>query len=64
MICEEFVHFVLCDSGITGERWLAKILGSLLSCGIDSMYLRGHGYDGAGNMAWRCNGAAAIIQMS
>ena len=32
--------------------------------GLEIKYVRGQAYDGAGNMAGRCNGAAALIQSS
>ena len=61
-ICEEFVDFVLCDTGTTGTAIAGKILGTLETYGLNLGYLRGQGYDGAGNMAGKYRGAAATIQ--
>ena len=61
LIREDFVGFFECDSGITGRSLADKITSSLQSFGLDLAYLRGQGYDGAGNMAGSVNGAAALI---
>ena len=61
-ICEEFVDFVLCDTGTTGTAIAGKILGTLETYGLNLGYLRGQGYDGAGNMAGKYRGAAVTIQ--
>ena len=53
--------FFECDSGITGCSLADKITSSLQSFRLDLAYLRGQGYDGAGNMAGSVNGAAAVI---
>ena len=63
-IQEEFVDFILCDTGITGSAIAAKILEALQGYGLDMNYLRGQAYDGAGNMAGKYHGAAAVIQSS
>ena len=39
-----------------------KILGALEEFGLDTSYLRGQAFDGAGNMVGKYIGAAAIIQ--
>ena len=59
---EEFVAFLLCDTGITGAAIAEKILGGLKGYGLDLGCLRGQSYDGTGNMAGKYHGAAAIIQ--
>ena len=59
---EEFVDFLLCDTGITGAAIAEKILGALKGYGLDLGCLRGQSYDGAGNMAGKYHGAAVIIQ--
>ena len=61
-IREEFVDFVLCDTGTTGNAIADKILGTLAVYGLNISSLRGQGYDGAGNMAGKYRGAAVIIQ--
>ena len=50
-IREEFVGFVLCDKGTTGSAIADKILETLAAYGLNITFLRGQGYDGAGNMA-------------
>ena len=61
-ICEEFIDFICCDTGTTGAAIAEKILGALREYGLDLDYLRGQSYDGAGNMAGKCKGAAVCIQ--
>ena len=51
--------FVLCDTGMTGRALSENILQQ---CNLDLHLLRGQGYDGAGNMAGRYSGTAALIQ--
>ena len=63
-IREEFIEFVLCDSGTTGEAIATKLVSSLQKLGLDLDNLRGQGYDGAGNMAGRAQGVAARIQQN
>ena len=60
-IREDFVTFIECDSGITGQALADKILGFLSSHNVDPNKLRGQAYDGAGNMSGKTNGAAALI---
>ena len=61
-IREEFVGFVLCDTGTSGRALSDKILSTLQEFNLDLRMLRGQGYDGAGNMAGRYSGTAALIQ--
>ena len=61
MIREDFITFLECDMGITGQCLADKILGYLHSCGLDLNKLRGQAYDGAGNMAGSVRGTAALI---
>ena len=61
LIREDFVGFFECDLGITGRILADKITSTLKSFSFDLAYLRGQGYDGAGNMAGKVNGAAALI---
>lgn len=60
-IREDLVEFVECDSGVTGRAIAEKITESIQSNGLDLSKLRGQAYDGAGNMAGKTNGVAAII---
>ena len=50
-IREEFVDFVSCDTGTSGSAVAHKILEALQGFGLDTSYLRGQAFDGAGNMA-------------
>lgn len=61
-IREEFIAFVPCKGGVTGEALSQLILLTLAKYGLDSNLLRGQGYDGAGSMAGRISGVAARIQ--
>ena len=61
-IREEFVGFVPCDQGLSGEALSNTIMQSITKSGISMDNCRGQGYDGAGNMAGKCSGAAARIQ--
>ena len=61
VIREEFVDFVPCN---TGRALADEILETLQDYGLEIKHLRGQAYDGAGNMAGRCNGAATLIQSS
>ena len=60
-IREEFVDFVLCNTGTTGVAIAEKLLATMEEYGFNPEYLRGQAYDGAGNMAGKCRGAAARI---
>ena len=61
-IREEFVEFILCDTGTSGNAVAGKILEALEEYGLNVDYLRGQAFDGAGNMAGKYRGAAAVIQ--
>ncbi len=60
-IKEDLVQFVECASGVTGRAVADKIKDFVWSNGLDPCKLRGQAYDGAGNMAGKRNGVAAII---
>ena len=62
MIREEFLEFVLCDTGTSRQAIADKIKFTLEKLTLDLNDLRGQGYDGAGNMSGKYRGAAAIIQ--
>ena len=63
-IREEFIEFILCESGTTGEALARTITSALEGYSLDLAYLRGQGYDGAGNMAGTYKGTATLIQNS
>ena len=59
MVRVEFCHF-LCEYGTTGEVVSNIITNALRKYGLDLRYLCDQSYNGAGNMAGRYQGAAAI----
>eukprot|EP00795_Rhopilema_esculentum_P016928 gene16928-biopygen6032 len=63
-IREEFLGFVPCVNGLSGASIAKTIEDGILSMGLDMQYCRGQGYDGAGNMAGKCSGAAIRIQQT
>ena len=50
-IREEFVQFLECESGTSGQELYLKIVNVIRDLGLEIGNLRGQGYDGAGNMA-------------
>ena len=63
-IREEFLGFVPCVNGLSGASIAKTIEDWILSIGLDMQYCRGQCYDGAGNMARKCSGAAIRIQQT
>ena len=61
-IRKEFMGFFPCNEGLSGEEICLKIKEAVSNIGLDMKNCRGKGYDGAGNMAGKCSGAAARIQ--
>ena len=61
-IREAFLDFINCDDGTTGQAIADKVLQRMGMFGLCLSKLRGQCYDGAGNMAGRLNGAAALVQ--
>ena len=61
LIHKDFIQFVECDTGITGCALADKMTVVVRSQGLDLQNLCGQGYNGAGNMSGKTNGAAAII---
>ena len=61
-ICEEFVQFVECDSGTSGEEIAKKLISTINKIGLDITNARGQGYDGAGNMSGKVKGASSRIK--
>ena len=53
---------MLCDSGISGEALAKVIKDSVKEISLDMKDCHGQGYDGTGNMAGKCAGAAARIR--
>ena len=61
-IREEFLDFIFCDQGTTGEAIARKITQELKVLSLSVKNVRGQCYDEAGNMAGHLNGSAAIVQ--
>ena len=61
-IREEFLGFVPCKKGLTGDAVATTIKEFLHDLNLPIDDCRGQGYDGAGNMAGRLSGVAAKIQ--
>ena len=61
-IREEFLGFVPCSEGLSGEAISKTILAAVKDLGLDIELCRGQGYDEAGNMAGKCSGAGVRIQ--
>ena len=61
-ITEDFLEFIYLKSGTAGSIIAEKIKKELRELGLHMNNCRGQGYDGAGNMAGRYNGAAALIR--
>ena len=61
IIRQDFVDFIACDEGLTGEQVSVKILNGVTSLGLDPANLRGQCYDGAGNICGPVKGAACRI---
>ena len=63
-IKEEFIRVVYCNSGINSEALAKEITEGVEAIDQDMRDCRGQGYDGAGDMAGRCAGAAARILLN
>ena len=63
MIREEFLEFVLCDTGISGQAIADKIKFTLEKLTLDLSDLRGQGYDWAGNMSGKYRGLKPSFNM-
>ncbi|XP_065651952.1 52 kDa repressor of the inhibitor of the protein kinase-like [Hydra vulgaris] len=61
-ICELFFGFIPCDSGLSGEAIASQILNSIKDMGLEMKFCVGQGYDGVGNLAGNCSGAAIRIK--
>ena len=61
-IREEFLKFIHCNAGTTGEALADEILSHVRDLGLDMDNCRGQGYDGSGNMAGKKKGTARRIR--
>ncbi len=61
-IREEFATFIYCNKGISGKDISGYIKKELTELGLDLTKCRGQGFDGAGNVAGKYNGAARLFQ--
>ena len=50
-IREDFIKFILCENGVSGEAIADSIITEIRELGLDMENCRGQGYDDAGNMA-------------
>ncbi len=64
VIREQFLGFVSCSNGLSGEAISERIFDAMNTFGLDVRNCCGQEYDGAGDMAGRCSGAAVRIQNS
>ena len=61
-IREEFIGFIHCNEGTSGQAIADNIFHKLDELGIGIMNCRGQGYDGAGNMTRKNKGVIKIIR--
>ena len=61
-IREDFIMFILCENGVSGEVTADTIVSEIRNLSLNMNNSRDQGYDGAGNMAGKYQGAAAHIQ--
>ena len=59
-ICEDFLKFIHCKSGLTGKDLYNEVTEALTSFGLDLQNCRGQGYDGAGAVSGHVNGLSAL----
>ena len=60
-IREEFIQFVECESGTSGQESYLKVVNAIRSLGRENSNLRGQGYDGTGNMTGEKSGVSSRI---
>lgn len=63
-IHEDLIQFVECDTGVAEHALADEMIATISALGLNLQNLRCQGYDGAGNMSGKTNGAAAIISSS
>ena len=61
-IVESFVCFIECEHGSSGSQLATLIETKCSNLGFDMTLCLGQGYDGAGNMAGKCVGAAKLLR--
>ena len=61
-LCEKFIAFHKCDTGVTGHALAENILSKLSEWQLQLHLLRGQAYDGAGSMAGKTRGVATQIR--
>ena len=60
-ICEDFLKFIHCKSGLTGKDFYNEVTEALSSFGLDLQNCCGQGYDGAGAVSGHINGLSVLI---
>ena len=60
-ICEDFVKFIHCKSGLTGKDLYNEVTEALSSFGLDLRNCRGQRYNGASAVSGHVNGPSALI---
>ena len=60
-LCERFVAFHECTTGVTGSAIAQDILSKLGELQLQTQFLCGQAYDGAGAMPGRSKGVSACI---
>ena len=60
-ICEDFVKFIHCKSGLTGKDLYNEVTETLSSFGLDLQNCCGQGYDGAGAVCGHVDGISALM---
>ena len=60
-ICEDFLKFIHCKSGLTGKDLYNEVTEAWSSFGLDLQNCCGQGYDVAGAVSGHVNGLSALI---
>ena len=60
-ICEDFLKFIHCKSGLTGKELYNEVTEALSNFGLDLQNCHGQGYDSAGAVSGHVNGLPALI---
>ena len=60
-ICENFLKFIYCKSGLTGKDLYNEVTETLSSFGLDLQNCLGQGYDGSGAVSGHVNGLSVLI---
>ena len=59
-ICEDFLKFIHCKSGLTGKDLYNEVTEALTNFGLDLQNCRGQGYDGVGAVSGHVNGLSPL----